>query len=93
MGEGRVVNVKGCMIAVFRSRNGSVYATQATCPHRDGPLADGLLGGSTVICPLHSRRFDLESGRSLSGECDLRTYPIYLDDNDNLILRLDGTQP
>ncbi|AIE84371.1 Nitrite reductase [NAD(P)H] small subunit [Fimbriimonas ginsengisoli Gsoil 348] len=80
------------MIAVFRSRNGNVYATQASCPHRNGPLADGLLGGSTIVCPLHARKFDLETGKSQSDDCFLRTYSIYLADNGHLILNFDAAE-
>ena len=63
-------------VAVFHLRNGGVYATQAACPHRGGPLADGLLGGTTVICPLHSRKFDLSTGAGLSDSCGIATFPV-----------------
>ena len=60
-GEGRNFIVEQEQIAVFRTHAGEVYATQATCPHRNGPLADGLLGGATIVCPLHDRTFDLRT--------------------------------
>ena len=78
MGEGRVFPVAGQEIAVFHTRAGTVYAVQAECPHRNGPLADGLVGGTIVMCPFHSRKFDLTTGRGLQGDCDIRTYPIRL---------------
>ncbi|MDE2788724.1 MAG: FAD-dependent oxidoreductase [Chloroflexota bacterium] len=56
LGEGRRFDIDGVGIAVFRSRRGRVYAAQAECPHRAGPLADGLLGGEALICPLHNFR-------------------------------------
>ncbi len=77
-GEGRVFSVAGEEIAVFHTRSGQVYATQAECPHRQGPLADGLIGGTTLMCPLHSRKFNLATGEELSGDCPLKTYPIRL---------------
>lgn len=77
-GEGRTFDIGGQRLAVFRSRDGSVFATQAECPHRQGPLADGLLGGGTLICPLHSLKFDLKTGKALNGECSLKTYPARL---------------
>ncbi len=44
-----------------------------------GPLADGLTGGTTVICPLHERAYDLRTGQGLNGECSsLRVYPVSL---------------
>ncbi len=54
LGEGRNFEVAGEKIAVLRNRAGEVFAVQAACPHKGGPLADGLVGGSTLICPLHS---------------------------------------
>jgi nitrite reductase (NADH) small subunit len=77
-GEGRTFDVAGQRLAVFRSRDGSVFATQAECPHKQGPLADGLLGGGTLICPLHALKFDLKTGKALNGECRLKTYPARL---------------
>ena len=78
MGEGRVFPVRGLEVAVFHTRAGAVYAVQAECPHRQGPLADGLVGGTTVMCPFHSRKFDLVTGVGLLGDCDIQTYPIRL---------------
>ncbi len=85
-GEGRNYRVGEDTVAVFHARGGAVYAVQARCPHRGGPLADGLVGGTTLICPLHSWKFDLTSGNVLSGECGLRTYPVRVDDSGIVIL-------
>jgi nitrite reductase (NADH) small subunit len=85
-GEGRVFLVEGEKIAVFRTRGGEVYAVQAECPHRGGPLADGLLGGSTLICPLHGWKFDLKTGHALFGECGLKTFSIRLNEAQQLVL-------
>lgn len=86
-GEGRVYRIDGEKIAVFRTRTQEVYAVQAECPHRQGPLADGLVGGATVICPLHGWKFDLKTGQALFGDCGLKTYPVSLDDAQNIVLR------
>jgi nitrite reductase (NADH) small subunit len=85
-GEGRVYSVDGENIAVFRTRSGEVYAVQAACPHRGGPLADGLVGGTTLICPLHAWKFDLATGQALFGECGIKTYPVRVDSNEHLVL-------
>lgn len=62
---------------MFHTHAGEVFATQADCPHQNGPLADGLIGGTTVICPLHERAYDLRTGLGLAGECaGLQTYPV-----------------
>lgn len=76
LGEGRTYGVLGELIAVFRTRSGELFATQALCPHAQGPLADGILGAGRVLCPLHGFAFELRSGRCLSGGADLRTYAV-----------------
>jgi nitrite reductase (NADH) small subunit len=89
VGEGRTFIVNSEQIAVFRTHSGDVYATQAECPHQRGPLADGLLGGTTIYCPLHDRAFDLRSGEGLGGECaKLKTYSVVLTDQNDLLVTL-----
>jgi nitrite reductase (NADH) small subunit len=77
-GEGRTFDVAGRRMAVFHTRAGDIYATQAECPHKSGPLADGLVGGTTVICPLHDRVYDLRTGQGPPSECALQVYPATL---------------
>jgi nitrite reductase (NADH) small subunit len=80
MGEGRRFVVDGEAVAVFRTRDGGLFATQAACPHRQGPLADGMVGGGRVFCPLHSYDFDLATGAARSGACgNLRTHAVSVD--------------
>ncbi len=87
LGEGRRFDVDGKAIAVFRSRTGIVYATQAECPHRAGPLADGLIGGGALVCPLHNFRFNLATGEPLGNDCpSLRTYPVSLNEAGEIIV-------
>lgn len=75
-GQGRAFIVAGRTIAVFRQRDGRVFATDNQCPHRGGPLAEGIVGNGTVICPLHSWKIDLSSGRCLSEAASVRTYEV-----------------
>jgi nitrite reductase (NADH) small subunit len=90
-GEGRVYEIGLLAIAVFHTKEGKVYATQARCPHRDGPLVDGLIGAGKVVCPLHSYKFDLETGTPIGNECQvLETYTVTLTDNGDILLDLDG---
>ena len=65
LGEGRAITLDGRRIAIFRA-GGGWYALDAVCPHRGGPLADGIVCDRAVICPLHDRRFDLASGAALT---------------------------
>ena len=90
MGQGRLFEVQGVPIAVFRSRDGSVFATQATCPHRGGPLADGILGQRTLVCPLHACGFDVGSGKPAGHTYGgLKIYPISLNSKEQLIITID----
>ena len=76
-GEGRTFEVAGQRLAVFHTHSGEVFAVQAHCPHRSGPLADGLLGGTSVVCPLHDWTFDLRTGCGLTHErASIATYPV-----------------
>lgn len=77
-GEGRNYRVAGREIAVFRTHADEVYASQAFCPHLNGPLADGMLGGTTIMCPLHDRTYDLMNGAALVGECPIEVYEVRL---------------
>lgn len=81
----------GEKVAVFRTRSGGVFAVQAACPHRGGPLADGLLGGTTLICPLHAWKFDVSTGEVLFGECGLKVYPVRVDESGQIVLSLEKT--
>ena len=65
VGLGRAFDVGGRAVAVFRGRDGKVFAVEGKCPHKGGPLADGMLIGEQVVCPLHAFRFS-----GTSGECD-----------------------
>ena len=87
MGEGRSFRVDDVTITVFRTRTGEVFATQALCPHKSGPLADGILGGGKIICPLHAYKFDLATGQPVGNDCEALTkYPISISADDELLL-------
>jgi len=88
-GEGRNFDPRGTRIAVFRTRSCGVFAVQAECPHRGGPLADGLLGGTALICPLHAWKFDVSTGDALFGDCGIKTYPARVDDTGQIVLSIE----
>jgi nitrite reductase (NADH) small subunit len=88
-GEGRNVEILGRKIAIFHTRAGTVFAVQAECPHKGGPLADGLVGGTTLICPLHAWKFDLTTGHALFGDCGIKTFPVRVDENGGIVLTVD----
>ena len=66
VGEGRAFSHQGRQLAVFRLRDGSIRVLDAVCPHAGGPLADGLVDGAVVVCPLHNYTYDLSSGEEVS---------------------------
>ncbi len=61
----RVVEAEGGRVAIFRTSDGALRAIDDRCPHRGGPLSEGLVSGDTVSCPLHGICFSLESGHAI----------------------------
>jgi len=59
--EGRCVTIEGEDVAVF-NLGGRFLAVDNACPHRGGPLCDGIVSGEMVICPLHNYKISLETG-------------------------------
>lgn len=91
LGEGRTFRLGAHEVAVFRTREGAVYAVQAACPHRGGPLADGLVGGGKVLCPLHGQSYDLATGAPVRHACgQLRTYGVSVTAVGDLLVLVDG---
>jgi nitrite reductase (NADH) small subunit len=89
-GEGRTFDVGAVRVAVFRTRSGAVHATQATCPHREGPLADGLVGDGCVVCPLHGYKFDLATGEPLGHSCgSIAVHAVSITADGRVLLSLD----
>jgi nitrite reductase (NADH) small subunit len=84
VGEGRAYVVDGTEVAVYRLRDGTLRALAAVCPHRGGPLADGLIDERVVVCPLHGHTYDLATGAELAAGGDgVRTYAVTTD-GDNI---------
>lgn len=62
----RTVETESMTIAVFRNSNDEVFALKDECPHKKGPLSQGIVHGTTVTCPLHNWKISLESGEAVS---------------------------
>ncbi|MEN8169811.1 MAG: nitrite reductase small subunit NirD [Pseudomonadota bacterium] len=60
----RVVDNGGKEIAIFRTKEDQVFALRNKCPHKGGPLSEGIVHGTKVACPLHNWNIDLESGEA-----------------------------
>jgi len=63
-GQGRALEVAGRPIALFNVE-GRFFAMDNACPHRGGPLGDGMVMGTTVTCPWHGWQFDCTNGKSM----------------------------
>lgn len=63
--EARAVNAGGREIAIFNLGD-RFLAIGNRCPHRSGPLADGIVSGDTVVCPLHAWKFSLDTGKGVN---------------------------
>ncbi len=89
--EGRAVRIGDTEIAIF-NLNGRYLTIENACPHRGGPLCDGIVSGTTVVCPLHGRHFDLESGLAVRADepsC-VATFPTRVEDG---VILVDLTMP
>jgi len=86
-GQGICFVVKDKKIAVFHLRDGTVAAIENTCPHKEGPLSEGITGDKKVICPLHAHKFDLETGIGSEEGEKVKTYNARIEEG-NIILRL-----
>ncbi len=58
----RVVKSAEGEIALFRNSNDEVFALRNRCPHKGGPLSEGIVAGKRVTCPLHNWIIELENG-------------------------------
>jgi nitrite reductase (NADH) small subunit len=62
LGARRVARAKGMDVAVFRNDQDQVFALLDRCPHKGGPLSQGIVFGTSVACPLHNWTIGLEDG-------------------------------
>jgi nitrite reductase (NADH) small subunit len=80
--EGRAVKAGDCEVAIFNLGD-RFLAVENRCPHKSGPLADGILSGATVTCPLHAWKFALETGvgtNAPSAAACVRTFAARVED-------------
>lgn len=64
----RKVEISEIEIAIFKTRDGSIFAINNICPHKKGKLSDGLVHDKQVTCPLHNWEIDLSSGEALGND-------------------------
>lgn len=77
----RCVETPEGKIAIFRTGDNRVFAIDDHCPHKGGPLSQGIVHGASVTCPLHSWVISLETGKALGAdEGCVRTIPVKVED-------------
>jgi nitrite reductase (NADH) small subunit len=74
----RLVKTQSGCIAVFRTADDQVFAIDDRCPHKGGPLSEGIVHGTAVTCPLHAAVFDLNTGQS-TDDWHVKTYAVRVD--------------
>jgi nitrite reductase (NADH) small subunit len=87
----RCIKTPAGRIAVFRTGDDRVFALDDRCPHKGGPLSQGIVHGAAVTCPLHNWVISLESGKALGADQgEVRTIPIRLE-GEQILLAVDET--
>lgn len=64
----RVVETDSINIALFRGKDDTIFAIKDSCPHKQGPLSQGIMHGHSVTCPLHNWKIDLTSGEAMGAD-------------------------
>ena len=86
-GARTVKTALGC-VAVFRTAEDEVFALDNACPHKAGPLVEGIVHGTSVTCPLHNWVISLETGEAQGAdEGRVATYPARVQDGRILLDR------
>lgn len=76
----RVVATSEGNVAVFRTGDDQVFALRDHCPHKGGPLSQGIVHGHRVTCPLHNWVLELDSGQAVApDEGCAASYPVNVD--------------
>lgn len=86
-GARKIKTTLGC-VAIFRTGRDEVFAVTDACPHKGGPLSEGIVHGQSVTCPLHNWVFDLNTGQAQGEDGAITTFPAKVHDGRVLV---DGT--
>ena len=101
LGSRRVARPQGLDVAVFRNDAGGVFALLDRCPHKGGPLSQGIVFGTSVACPLHNWTIGLEDGMAQAPDqgctqrfsCRVEGNHVLLDPVELATLALDADAP
>ena len=101
LGSRRVTRANGVDVAVFRNAEDEVFALLDRCPHKGGPLSQGIVFGTSVACPLHNWTINLADGCARAPDegctpkfsCKVEAGEVHLDANELATLALDLQRP
>jgi len=90
LGARRIKKSMGAEVAVFRNAEDEIFAVLDACPHKGGPLSQGIVFGNSVACPLHNWTIDLSNGCAKAPDegcvkrfkVELRGTEIYMDSDE-----------
>ena len=90
-GKGKKIAINnGQELALFKI-SGKVYAIQENCPHQGGPLSDGEVEGTVVMCPWHGMTYDLTTGKAApeawNHDFNVKTYNVKVE-GDNVMVEI-----
>jgi len=76
----RVIKTHAGCVALFRTADDRVFALNDQCPHKGGPLSEGIVHGTSVTCPLHNWVFDLNTGAAQGADVgQVASYDVRID--------------
>ncbi len=101
LGSRRVDRTAPIPVAIFRNSEDKVFALLDRCPHKGGPLSQGIVFGESVACPLHNWTIGLDDGCARGEDvgctqkfaCKVEAGKVYLDGNELATLALDLKPP
>jgi nitrite reductase [NAD(P)H] small subunit len=101
LGARRIARERGLAVAVFRTEGDRVFALLDRCPHKGGPLSQGIVFGEQVACPLHNWTLSLVDGQAKAPDvgcavtfaCKVEGRAVYLDAEELVHKALDPTAP
>ncbi|HEY6511670.1 MAG TPA: nitrite reductase small subunit NirD [Burkholderiaceae bacterium] len=101
LGARRVAREQGLAVAVFRGAEDRVFALLDRCPHKGGPLSQGIVFGDSVACPLHNWTLSLTDGRAKAPDvgcavafaCKVEDGTVFLDADELAHKALDVVAP
>lgn len=84
---GKTVMIGDKELAVFKLENGEIRAIENRCPHKGGVLAEGIISGEYVFCPMHDWKISVKNGKVQAPDVGcVQTYPVEIQEDEVYIL-------